>query len=128
MNNIIQDAKQLLDGATPGPWEHYNDHGIVSLSSGDAAIATDINAWDADLIAAAPELAETIAGMEYEYACQRLLPGTPEDWHTWLTTYSLESAKRHTEKHEEKLRARGYAPQSYRIRRRLVSDWEVINE
>lgn len=128
MSDVIKDARQLLDGATPGPWEHYNDHGIVSLASGDMPIATDLNAWDADLIAAAPEHAETIAGMEWEYQCQRLLPGTPQDWYTWLTTYSLESAKIHTEKHVEKLRARGYEPPSYRIRRRLVGDWEVINE
>ena len=75
-----------------------------------------------------PELAETIAGMEWEYQCQRLLPGTPEDWYTWLTTGSLESAKRHTEKHAAKMRARGYDLPSYRIRRRLAGDWEVINE
>lgn len=128
MTDIIANARQLLDGTTPAPWEHYDDHGIVSLTSGDAAIATDLNGWDADLIAAAPEHAETIAGMEYEYACQRLLPGTSEDWYTWLTVCSLEIANMQIRTHDEKLRSRGYEPQSYRIRRRLVGDWEIINE
>ena len=66
--------------------------------------------------------------MTYEYQCQRLLAGTPDDWYTWLTTSSLESAKKQTKKHAAKQRARGYEPQSYRIRRRPVGNWEVIND
>ena len=75
MSDIIKDAKRLLDGATPGAWEHYNDHGIVSLTSGDTAIATDLNSWDADLIAAAPELAQALAEETYFYGVQVWMGG-----------------------------------------------------
>ena len=112
------------------------DRAVKALNDVDEAIdhLADNEAYVTALEAAGllatglPELAETIAGMEWEYQCQRLLPGTPEDWYTWLTTGSLESAKRHTEKHAAKMRARGYDLPSYRIRRRLVGDWEIINE
>lgn len=70
MSDIINRAKRLLDGATPGLWMHYEDHGIVSLASGDTAIATDLNTQDADLIAAAPELAEIVASLTTEYIAE----------------------------------------------------------
>lgn len=142
MTDIIANAKQLLDGATPGPWEWVGYDLEQTFDAGGAIVmdvtcenphlggivSVEITPEDERLIAAAPEHAEIIADMEYEYACQRLLPGTPEDWYTWLTTYSLESANGQIREHAERLRARGYEPQSYRIRCRLVGDWEVINE
>lgn len=70
MSDIIQHAKELLDGATPAPWEHYKDHGIVCLASGGMAIATDINPGDAQLIAAAPEHTEALAEETWEYSFQ----------------------------------------------------------
>lgn len=140
MSDIIANAKQLLDGATPGPWEWVG----YSLESVDGMVldfqcvtefgmtgasrAVEVTPEDEALIAAAPELAETVADMGWEYVCQRLLPGTSEDWYTWLTVCSLEIANMQIRKHDEKLRSRGYEPQSYRIRCRLVGDWEVINE
>lgn len=140
MTDIIANAKQLLDGATPGPWEWVgysieSERGMVldfqcvtEFGMSGASRAVEVTPEDEALIAAAPELAETIAGVGYEYACQRLLPGTPDDWYTWLTVCSLEIAKRQIREHAEGLRARGYEPQSYRIRCRLVGDWEIINE
>lgn len=83
MSDIIKEAQQLLEDATPGPWEHYSDHGIVSLASGDAAIATDLNGWDADLIAAAPENTQALAEETYFYGVQVWMGGR---WIMMLTS------------------------------------------
>ena len=127
MSDIIANARQLLDGATPAPWEHYNDHGIVSLASGDTPIATDLNAWDADLIAAAPELAQALAEetWEYSYHIQNTIgmwehptprAGDPERW--WDTRGEAE---------ESALAAHEYG-YPIRIVRRRVSPPEVVSE
>lgn len=126
MSDIIKDAKQLLDGATPGPWEHYEDHGIVSLSSGDAAIATDLNAWDADLIAAAPELAQALAEETWEYSAQA---ERGENWETCTNSEThLEewwSDKDDAEWAAGRLQEQG---RETRLVRRRVSPPEVIND
>ena len=72
-------ADRLAQWSTSGKWEHYDDYGMISLRSGDTAIATDLNVQDADLIAAAPDLAQTIAGMTWEYAVEH--EHTPGKWH-----------------------------------------------
>lgn len=148
MSDIIKDAKRLAELKVPplraevtaheDEDPRYTDDCLVQIIEKD----DENSIWYeeehggyehgklhfAHVFAAAPELTETIADMGYEYACQRLLPGTPEDWYTWLTVCSLEIANMQIREHAERLRARGYEPQSYRIRRRLVGDWEVINE
>ena len=123
MSDVIKDAKQLLDGATPAPWEHYNDHGIVSLTSGDTPIATDLNTWDADLIAAAPELAQALAEETYEYAVQvKRGDGweyTYESWdNRWQGSYSVQEVRAQ----------RDHPGEETRIVRRRISPPEVINE
>ena len=89
MTDIIQDAKRLLDGATPGPWELINgeihqiqhtpeqctsircDHRwpVLSESWGESAavVAAD---EDLALMAAVPEMAQALAEDSYEYIVQ----------------------------------------------------------
>ena len=89
MTDIIKDAKRLLDGATPGPWELINgeihqiqhtpeqctsircDHRwpVLSESWGESAavVAAD---EDLALMAAVPEMAQALAEESYEYIVQ----------------------------------------------------------
>ena len=89
MSDIIANAKQLLDGATPGPWQLINgeihqiqhtpeqctsircDHRwpVLSESWGESAavVAED---EDLALMAAVPEMAQALAEETYEYAVQ----------------------------------------------------------
>jgi hypothetical protein len=80
-------AQNLLDGATPGPWSSHHDewedeNGIECedfyvIGGTDGILSTEN--FDPDnhdpvanttLAAAAPDMAETIAGMKTEYAVQ----------------------------------------------------------
>ena len=70
MSDIIKDAKKLLDGATPGPWEVDIDGlEVYSTVDGDA-VAHAQTSSDADLIAAAPEMAQALAEETYFYGVQ----------------------------------------------------------
>jgi len=128
MTDIITHAKRLLDGATPAPWEHYNDHGIVSLTSGDAAIATDLNARDADLIAAAPELAQALAEETWEYSYQ---VKHADGWET-ACNYVTHVDEWWPDKHVAAWAAHAaydpYIDRPIRLVRRRVSPPEVIDE
>ena len=64
-------AKELRDGAQPGPWSYNRpivetDGGRGLLTAADPEYGV-IGAGDGPLVAAAPELAEIVAGMTYEY-------------------------------------------------------------
>lgn len=75
-----QQARDLLEGATSGPWEWYPDNGIVSLkSSSGGPVATDLNVVDCDLMAAAPDLAETITWLNGRHQDRVADDGT--EWH-----------------------------------------------
>lgn len=84
-----EEARELLKGTTPGPWEadsytyqlagcpEATDFWVSSESSfiaqndnliGDERVSAAGNNFD--LIAAAPDLAEIVAGMQAEYAVQ----------------------------------------------------------
>lgn len=65
-----EEAQKLLDGTSPGPWEHSNPDGITEISASGNAIATDANPKDAPLIVAAPDMAAMIANMTTEYSVQ----------------------------------------------------------
>ena len=89
MSDVITRAKELLDGATPGPWELINgeihqiqhtpeqctsircDHRwpVLSESWGESAavVAAD---EDLALMAAVPEMAQALAEESYEYIVQ----------------------------------------------------------
>lgn len=108
-----EDAQSMLREATPGPWELERIDGFldVVLPTGNGAPEE----CDLPLIAAAPELAEQIANLRYEYAVE-LKHGDG-----WITsrhhTPTIETAK--------EIAAR-YKRTDTRIVRRLVSEPEVV--
>ena len=126
MSDIIKDAKQLLDGATPGPWEVDIDGlEVYSTVDGDA-VAHAQTPSDADLIAAAPELAQVLAEETWEYSYQILrrdewehasdrIPGVDEWFPSkYVADFIMDAAQKS-----------GYV---CRIVRRRVSPVEVIDE
>lgn len=117
-------AQELLEGAEPGPWRvicKYPDGEPRSDTSSlihthDGKYLGIMHGQCATLAAAAPDLAETIAGMHYEYAVQvqAELDGM---WHM-MTRWQddprpIQPEGRDLEANE-------------RIVRRLVTDMEVI--
>ena len=125
MSDIIKDAKQLLDGATPGPWEVDIDGlEVYSTVDGDA-VAHAQTPSDADLIAAAPELAQALAEETYEYAVQAK---TGSEWEYMQDGFFRDawfSELRKAKAGARELRSIG---KETRIVRRRVSPPEVINE
>ncbi|WP_312980982.1 hypothetical protein [Corynebacterium sp.] len=104
-------ARELLDGATPGPWDvlllSATKEAVNVLVGEDAVqgdgecLATFDSGFGGDpewanpegnlpLIAAAPDLAQTIAGMTEEWGVERDRPGTAyidgtvARWITWI--------------------------------------------
>ena len=79
MTDIIQDAKKLLDGATPAPWEWVgysleSEHGMVldfqcvtAFGQSGALREVEVTPEDEELIAAAPELAQALSEEEWQY-------------------------------------------------------------
>ena len=126
MSDIIKDAKQLLDGATPGPWEVDIDGlEVYSTVDGDA-VAHAQTPSDADLIAAAPENAQALAEETWEYSAQAK---RGEEWETAFNDVThLEEwwpKKSDVDWIVEEARKHGYV---CRLVRRRVSQPEVINE
>ena len=139
MSDIIKDAKQLLDGATPGPWELINgeihqiqhtpdqctsircDHRwpVLSESWGESAavVAAD---EDLALMAAVPELAQALAEESYEYAVEE----------KWLTNDGPVWRAVGNRWHLSMSAAQSDAVQycQTRIVRRRVSPVEVVND
>ena len=78
-------AQELRDAATPGPWRVETEapcECCTYVAAPAAAVCTP-DPEDAPLIAAAPDLAHTVAGLRYEYAVE---VDTPEG-----KAYALES-------------------------------------
>lgn len=102
-------ARELLDGATPGPWWIHPAYGTVEpdVISGEGCrfVATD---EDLNLSAKAPGMAQTIAGMRWEYGVEQAT-GTTQ----WFRSRPM--AEAHAE-------VRG----AFRLVRRLVGPVEVI--
>lgn len=86
MTTTPDQAREWRDNARPGPWYvHtdpddadgtfiYDDPGHMCIAVEQAG--SDYRKADLDLIAAAPELAQTIAGMTWQYGVERTyLPG-----------------------------------------------------
>lgn len=74
-------ARELLDGATPGPWtmHRYIPEDFIRVTGEDLKDIADngiVEDGDAHLIAAAPDLAQAIAGMTEEWGVERDRPGT----------------------------------------------------
>ena len=127
MTDIIANAKQLLDGATPGPWEVDIDGlEVYSTVDGDA-VAHAQTPSDADLIAAAPELAQALAEETYEYSIQ--IKDRTGEWETATNIETHLEEWWESQKHAEWAMAeeQGWG-EHCRIVRRRVSPPEVINE
>lgn len=133
MSDIIQDAKRLLDGATPAPWEPHPDlpKCLVNLETQFAVAVvpeSDVQGSEDEsnrnLIAAAPELAQALAEETWEYRYERKLIYQTNEWipmgdgHKWYSTPEL--AKRATSHEPNSL--------PVRLTRRRVSPSEVIND
>ena len=128
MTDIIKDAKQLLEGATPAPWKVYawerHPDSDVYVAGHDLAPVTGdgwIKPADGALIAAAPELAQALAEETYEYGIEyKYLTNRGAEWRLdpsagWYKAYrDAERAAR--------------TSVQFRIVRRCVSQPEVINE
>ena len=144
MSDIIKDAKQLLDGATPGPWElisgeiHQIQHTpeqctsircdhrwpVLSESWGESAavVAED---EDLALMAAVPELAQALAEETWEYAVQAKTGSKWEYMQDGFFRDAWFSELRKAKAGARELRSIG---KETRIVRRRVSPPEVINE
>ena len=90
MSNIIANAKRLLAGATPAPWEvHTYDiggaiYGIGNIEPGyGGGDPLDCVDKDAYLAATAPELAQALAEETYFYGVQVWMGGR---WIMMLTS------------------------------------------
>ena len=145
MSDIIKDAKKLLDGATPGPWEliggeiyriHHTpgqctrircDHRwpVLSESWGEsgAVVAAD---EDLALMAAVPELAQALAEETWEYSAQAK---RGDSWET-CTNSETHLEEWWSDKDEAKHEAIRLQEQGRKTRlvRRRVSPPEVVNE
>ena len=140
MTDIIANAKQLLDEATPAPWELYGgeihhiqhtpeqctsfrcDHRWHVLSEnwgenpGVAAADEDLT-----LMAAAPELAQALAEETWEYGVEyKYLTNRGAEWR-------LDPSAGWHKAYRDAERAARTSVQ-FRIVRRRVSQPEVINE
>ena len=144
MNDIIKDAKQLLEGATPGPWEweerkyrgnsdcHHDwlgsEHGTALVTFDSEEYSSWVESTDSDkaLIASAPELAQALAEETWEYSFQILrrdewehasdrIPGVDEWFPSkYVADFIMDAAQKS-----------GYV---CRLVRRRVSPPEVIND
>lgn len=75
-------ARELLDGATPGPWELRDTDALMGgrafhlRQSGKPGIRASVTTYghndDPELLAAAPDLAQTIAAQKWEYGVEYL--------------------------------------------------------
>ena len=140
MNDIVKDAKRLLEGATLGPWEWIGYDLEQTFDAGGAIVMeatcenphlggvvnVEITPEDERLIAAAPELAQALAEETWEYSFQILrrdewehandrVPGVDEWFPSkYVADFIMDAAQKS-----------GYV---CRPVRRRVSPPEVINE
>ena len=138
MSDIIKGAKQLLDGATPAPWEWVgysleSEHGMVldfqcvtAFGQSGALREVEVTPEDEELIAAAPELAQSLAEETYEYSYQEL---RGDEWETVFNDVThLEEwwpKKSDVDWIVEEARKHGYV---CRLVRRRVSPVEIVND
>lgn len=84
---IYVKARELLDNTTPSPWEIHPDHGTVEPDViGGEGCRFEASDTDLDLIAAAPDLAQTvidqakkISELELSWDYQRLVLDAAKD-------------------------------------------------
>ena len=139
MNDIIKDAKQLLEGATPGPWEWFGYDLEQTFDAGGAIVMeatcenphlggvvnVEITPEDEALIAAAPELAQALAEETWEYAVQAKTGSKWEHMQDGFFRDAWFSELRKAKAGARELRSIG---KETRIVRRRVSQPEVVSE
>ena len=137
MTGVIANAKQLLDGATPAPWEWVgysleSEHGMVldfqcvtAFGQSGALREVEVTPEDEVLIAAAPELAQALAEETYEYAVQAKTGSKWEYMQDGFFRDAWFSELRKAKAGARELRSIG---KETRIVRRRVSPVEVVNE
>ena len=143
MSDVIRDAKQLLEGSTPGPWtaeiESFteNEGGDFSLQAAILAEGEPLMGADDGMVyhkegnfglaAAAPELAQALAEETWEYSIQ--IKDHTGEWETATNSETHLEEWWESKKHAEWAMAE---EQEYgehcRLVRRRVSQPEVINE
>lgn len=143
MTDIIANAKQLLDGATPGPWEWVGYDLEQTFEAGGAIVmdvtcenphlggivSVEITPEDEKLIAAAPENTQALAAETWEYQIQTRTQRMP----AWVAITDDTLQKWYPEdKYNDLIHTgriiRGGAGFEIRVLRRRVSEPEVINE
>lgn len=110
MNITPEQAQEWLDWAIPGPWEASFDEVYCATrlyAWGEGDEIEDGDSWE--LARHAPDLAQTIAGMEWEYGAEQAT-GTTQ----WFGSRPMAEAY---------AEARG----AYRLVRRLVGPTEAID-
>ena len=141
MTDIIQDAKKLLDGATPGPWVINGEfdpecpelqgapqleNGLLKVPIISHDIYGDFFPEDGDLIAKSWTNAKALSEETYEYSYQEL---RGDEWETAFNdvTYLEEwwPKKSDVDWIVEEARKHGYV---CRLVRRRVSPPEIVNE
>ena len=134
MSDIIKDAKQLLDEATPAPWVVYErSFGVIDAIGPierDLTEGLDVDSGSAELAAAAPELAQALAEETWEYAVQVHREGR---WQFYIGESRLPTdkpglANGFSQKNHAQEFAKLEGEYPTRIVRRRVSPVEVINE
>ena len=128
MSDIIANAQRLLDGATPAPWEVDVDGlEVYSTVDGDA-VAHAQTPSDADLIAAAPELAQALAEETWEYSFQTKYADGWETACNDVTEIDEWWADRSEAEEAANSAYDPYVDRPIRLIRRRVSPPEVISE
>ena len=148
MSDIIKDAQQLLEGATPGPWEweerkyrgnsdcHHDwlgsEHGTALVTFDSEEYSSWVESADSDktLIAAAPELAQALAEETWEYIVQVKRGG---QWRFYIGESRLPTdrpglANGFSQKNHAQEFAKLEGEYPTRIVRRRVSPVEVCHE
>ena len=135
MSDIIKDAKQLLDEATPAPWVVYErSFGVIDAIGPierDPTEGLDVDSGSAELAAAAPELAQALAEETWEYAVAFKSTnglgyldrsGKPQPWPLLAAWYLTKEIAQVALMNSE------YRKETLCIVRRRVSAPEVISE
>lgn len=133
MSDVIKDARQLLDGATPGKWRAADSDIIAKDGNRFIATVSEYSGLDepseeyanVQLIAAAPELAQALAEETWEYAVQAKAGSKWEYKQDGFFRDAWFSELRKAKAGARELRSIG---KETRIVRRRVSPPEVINE
>lgn len=108
MNITPDQARELLDGATPGPWDaSFDDEAAATrmYQWGEDEEIEDGDSWE--LARNAPDLAQTIAGMRWAYGVEQATGTT-----RWFRSRPM--AEAHAQVHG-----------CFRLVRRLVGPVEV---